>query len=90
MLLSQGFNQGAMMTLAPERRVHGIGDRRAFRRGGRRAEEQGRTEMSLLIPCEACGVAWASLASFEYQRRQSLAIYLCPRCGHLERRLAAA
>jgi hypothetical protein len=78
------------MTLAPERRVHGVGDRRAFRQGGRRAEEHGRTEMSLLIPCAVCCVAWASLVSFDHQRRQSLAIYVCPRCGHLEKRLAAA
>jgi hypothetical protein len=78
------------MTFAPERRAYGIGDRRALRHGGRRAEEHGRAEMSLLIPCMACRIAWASLVSFEYQRRQSLAMYLCPRCGHLERRRAGA
>ena len=76
-------------TLTQERRVSITDDRRGrIGRGGRRAEDHGVAELSAVIPCTACTVAWASLISFEYQRKQSLATYLCPRCGHLEKRLA--
>jgi predicted RNA-binding Zn-ribbon protein involved in translation (DUF1610 family) len=78
-------------TLTHERRASARGDRRRLlSRGGRRAEDQSMAELSLVIPCTACGVEWARLVSFEYQRRQSVATFVCPRCGHLERRAAVA
>jgi hypothetical protein len=73
--------------IAPERRVYGIGDQRKYRRGGRRAGDGGAAEISSLTPCPMCRVAWAALVSFEYQRRESVAIYVCPRCGHRQNRV---
>jgi hypothetical protein len=70
-------------TLTQDRRVSVFDDRRRIMgRGGRRADDCATAEMTSLIPCVACGVAWASLVSLE--SRQSLATYLCPRCGDIE------
>jgi hypothetical protein len=75
-------------TLTQDRRVAVFDDRRRIMgRGGRRAEDRATREMTLLIPCVACGVAWAHLVSLE---RQSLATYLCPRCGDIENRATGA
>ena len=70
-----------------ERRLSGVDDRRRVTRGGRRQEDRRPAGLSVIIPCTACGVAWASLASFEHQRKQSVATYWCPRCGHTHRRV---
>ena len=77
-------------TASVERRVSGVADRRQILgRGGRRASDRRASELDLRVPCEACGIAWASLSSFAYERGQYMALYLCPRCGYLERRVAA-
>jgi hypothetical protein len=76
---------------APDRRVSGVADRRLlFGRGGRRVGDYGASELSSIIPCPACHVAWASLHSFHHRRGQSTGTYICPRCGHHEQRIAAA
>ena len=77
-------------TLSLDRRVFGEPDRRHLPRGGgRRAEDQHAPELDIRIPCEACGIAWASLSAFTHARGESMACYICPRCGYLERRVAA-
>ena len=73
----------------PERRLPGVPDRRgALGGGGRRAEDQLAAQFSAIIPC-VCGVAWATLRSVADQGEQSVATYICPRCGHLDQRIAA-
>jgi hypothetical protein len=79
----------AAAIFAPERRVSGVADGRRFLgRGGRRANDDKTSELAVRLACEACGVAWASLHSFGYQRAQFTATYRCPRCGHLDDRVA--
>jgi hypothetical protein len=82
----------AAAIFAPERRVSGVADGRRFLgRGGRRANDDKTSALAVRVPCEACGVAWvawASLHSFGYQRGQFTATYRCPRCGHLDDRVA--
>jgi hypothetical protein len=78
-------------TVALERRVSEVTDRRhVVGRGGRRTHDHRVSELDLRIACGACGGAWASLRSFAYQRGQPMASYRCRRCGHLEKRAAAA
>ena len=45
-------------------------------------------QFSAIIPC-VCGVAWATLRSVADQGEQSVATYICPRCGHLDQRIVA-
>ena len=75
-----------------DRRVSGVRDRRriSVRQGGRRAEDHRHGKVSALIPCAVCEVAWASLVwcEHEHQVEQSVATYICPRCGHFEKREA--
>jgi hypothetical protein len=76
---------------APERRVSGVSDRRLVAgRGDRRIGDYQASRTSASIPCPACGIAWASLQSVGYGQGQSTATYVCPRCGHQERRVGAA
>jgi hypothetical protein len=84
------FNQGAGVTrtLAAERRVSGRGDRRMFRRGGRRKDDQAMVECGLRVACHACG-AWASIASFTKEGGQAVLCFTCPQCGHLEQRTSS-
>jgi hypothetical protein len=53
---------------------------------GRRTDDRLASEFSAIIPCTACRVAWAALSSAELQGGQSVATYVCPRCGHQEER----
>jgi transcription elongation factor Elf1 len=70
-----------------ERRVSGTTDRRHMLRcGGRRQNDDNPPELDLRVPCEVCGVAWASLSSVAHEGAQSVATYICPRCGHHEQR----
>jgi predicted RNA-binding Zn-ribbon protein involved in translation (DUF1610 family) len=75
-------------TLTQDRRLSGFAraDRRQLlaRRDGRQADEERRPDPLLLVPCPACGIAWASLRSTTLQETHATATYLCPRCGHLE------
>jgi predicted RNA-binding Zn-ribbon protein involved in translation (DUF1610 family) len=75
-------------TLTQDRRLSGLAraDRQQVlaRRDGRQAEDQRRSDRLLLVPCPACGIAWASLRSVAAQDGHSTVAYLCPRCGHLE------
>jgi hypothetical protein len=78
----------AAAIFAPDRRGSGVADgRHILVRGGRRAKDRKTSELDVRVACEACGVAWASLSSFGYQRGQFTATYLCPRCGHLDHRV---
>jgi hypothetical protein len=76
-------------TLAQDRRVSGTSDRRLLRRGGRRKDDDSRFEFDLRVACEACGVGWALIRSFTY-RGQSMLCFVCPHCGHLEKRVGPA
>jgi transcription elongation factor Elf1 len=62
----------------PERRRSGLAGRR---KAGRRADDRIGSEFSAIIPCLACGVAWAALSSVALDEGQSVATYRCPRCG---------
>lgn len=79
----------AAAIFAQERRVSGVADGRRFLgRGGRRATDAKTSALAERVACEACGVAFASLSSFGYQRGQFTATYRCPGCGHLNARVA--
>jgi hypothetical protein len=67
--------------MAPERRVYGIGDRRVFRRGGRRADDHLALTIGPIVICALCGVRTAAICSFEYERGQPVTVYRCRRCG---------
>jgi hypothetical protein len=74
----------------PEQRVSGLTDRRGtLGGGGRRDQDQLASQFSAIVPCEACRVAWAALSSVALEAGQPMARYVCPRCGHVERRIAA-
>jgi predicted RNA-binding Zn-ribbon protein involved in translation (DUF1610 family) len=75
----------------PDRRVSNLLDRReTLGGGGRRAEDRLAAQFSAIIPCAACGVAWAALSSVtETEPGQAMAVYVCPRCGQVEQRAAA-
>ena len=76
---------------APERRVFGVADRRAtLSGGGRRAEDHDALEFSAIIPCLACDDASASLRSVAREGWRLVATYVCPRCGHREKRVGDA
>lgn len=72
-------------------RVSGEPARRHIAGGGaRRNDDKREPEIDLRIPCEACGVAWAALSAFTYDKEQAMVCYLCPRCGYIEHRVAPA
>jgi hypothetical protein len=79
------------LTMAAERRVSGLADRRMLRRGGRRKDDADPDswELDLRLACEACGTGWASISSFTHGGQPMLCI-ACPRCGHIERLVGAA
>jgi hypothetical protein len=78
----------AQPLFAAERRVSGVADRRhLFGRGGRRVGDYRAPEMSAIVPCSACGIAWASIYTFIDEQGEATATYICPRCGHHERRV---
>jgi hypothetical protein len=73
-----------------EKRVSGVTDRReTLGGGGRRAEDHRAAQFSSIIPCPACGVAWAALSSVAHEEEPLVATYICPRCDRHEIRVAA-
>jgi hypothetical protein len=77
---------------APERRMSGVADRRRLlgRGGGRRATDSYPSDLITTIACPACHIAWASISAVGYGADQSTVTYICPRCGHQEKRVSAA
>jgi predicted RNA-binding Zn-ribbon protein involved in translation (DUF1610 family) len=71
----------------PERRVSGLDRRLISGRGGRRVGDDGTLETMSAIRCPACGLAWALIRSFGFRQGQATATYICPRCGHHEKRV---
>jgi hypothetical protein len=82
----------AQPPFAPERRVSGVADRRRLlgRGGGRRANDSSPSALSTTIACPACHIAWASISAVGHGDDQSTVTYICPRCGHQEKRVGAA
>ena len=70
-------------TLAQDRRVSGVPDRRSTDRGGRRATDQRIQRWCIpVIPCEACFISSATLFATVAVGRMFTLEYHCSECGH--------